>query len=145
MVWPGRSYASPRFRKKPACRKRRHVSKVTDSPSIEGAARKKVDFINAQASSGDELDLRDVVRKAAKKSLIGRLTKIPSALGGPLDAPMNEAVGSKNTRKQPPSASKIEPGSAIMVAVHRTGHSISPSSRRPIPMRLLTLTTKEAS
>jgi hypothetical protein len=75
MVWPGRSYASPRFRKKPACRKRRHVSKVTDSPSIEGAARKKVDFINAQASSGDELDLRDVVRKAAKKSLIGRLTK----------------------------------------------------------------------
>ena len=68
MVWPGRSYASPRFRKKPACRKRRHVSKVTDSPSIEGAARKKVDFINAQASSGDELDLRDVVRKAAKKS-----------------------------------------------------------------------------
>ena len=40
MVWPGRSYASPRFRKKPACRKRRHVSKVTDSPSIEGAAQK---------------------------------------------------------------------------------------------------------
>jgi hypothetical protein len=73
MVWPGRSYASPRFRKKPACRKRRHISKVTDSPSIEGAARKKVDFIKAQASSGDELDLR--VRKAAKKSLIGRLTK----------------------------------------------------------------------
>ena len=62
-----------------------------------------------------------------------------------MDAQMNEAVGSKNTRKQPPSASKIEPGSAIMVAVHRTGHSISPSSRRanPIPMRLLTLTTKE--
>jgi hypothetical protein len=75
MVWPGRSYASPRFRKKPACRKRRHISKVTDSPSIEGAARKKVDFIKAQASSGDELDLRDLVRKAAKKSLIGRLTK----------------------------------------------------------------------
>jgi hypothetical protein len=48
-------------------------NKVADSPSIEGSPRKQVDFSKAQGSSrDDEADLRDVARKAAKKSQVHR-------------------------------------------------------------------------
>jgi hypothetical protein len=44
-------------------------NKVAKSPSIEGPSRERVDFSAAQGSSrNDESDLRDVARKAAKKS-----------------------------------------------------------------------------
>jgi hypothetical protein len=47
--------------------------KVADGPSMEGAPRKQVDFSKAQGSSrNDEADLRDVARKAAKKSQVHR-------------------------------------------------------------------------
>jgi hypothetical protein len=47
--------------------------KVADRPSIEGSPRKQVDFSKAQGSSrNDAADLRDVARKAAKKSQVHR-------------------------------------------------------------------------
>jgi hypothetical protein len=47
--------------------------KVADGPSMEGSPRKQVDFSKAQGSSrNDEADLRDVARKAAKKSQVHR-------------------------------------------------------------------------
>ena len=47
--------------------------RVADSPSIEGSPRQQVDFSKAQGSSrNDEADLRDVARKAAKKSQVSR-------------------------------------------------------------------------
>ena len=47
--------------------------KVADGPSMEGSPRKQVNFSKAQGSSRNgEADLRDVVRKAAKKSQVRR-------------------------------------------------------------------------
>jgi hypothetical protein len=47
--------------------------KVADSPSMEESPRKQVDFSKAQGSSrNDEADLRDVARRAAKKTQVHR-------------------------------------------------------------------------
>jgi len=47
--------------------------KVAGGPSMEAPARKRVDFSKAQGSSrNDKADLRDVARKAVKKSQVHR-------------------------------------------------------------------------
>ena len=44
-------------------------NKLDDSPATGGSPQKQVDFGKAQGSSrNDEADMRDVARKAAKKS-----------------------------------------------------------------------------